>query len=182
MKSSSRTLLGSLAFASIVALSTVGCGKNVLPGLKQPFLGKSSVDDLSSQLRTEAGFKESDEWYESYELAHRESLRTGKPIMAAFTGSDWCGPCIQLKKRVFATPQFKSWAAENVVLIELDFPKGKTLSPDISDQNQKLARKYNIEGYPTVLIIDNDGGVLGKLGHDTDADRWIKRASSKLGS
>ena len=182
MNTSRNTLLRSLALASIVVISATGCGKNVFSGLKQPFLGKSSVEDLSSQLRPEAGFKESHEWFDSYELAHRESLRTGKPIMAAFTGSDWCGPCIQLKKRVFETPQFKSWAAQNVVLVELDYPKGKTLSPEIKDQNEKLARQYNIAGYPTVLIIDNDGAVLGKLGHGTDADQWIKRAASKLGS
>ena len=182
MKISNQNLLRSLALASVVLFSTVGCSKSFLPGLKPAFLGKSSVEDLSSQLRTEAGFKEADEWFESYELAHRESLRTGKPIMAAFTGSDWCGPCIQLKKKVFETPQFKSWAAQNVVLVELDFPKGKSLSPSISEQNQNLAQKYNITGYPTVLMIDDSGAVLGKLGHDTNADRWIKRASSQLGS
>jgi protein disulfide-isomerase len=39
-----------------------------------------------------------------------------------FTGSDWCGWCIRCKKS-FKTPEFATWAKENVVLVELDYPR-----------------------------------------------------------
>lgn len=119
-------------------------------------------------------------WFHSYENAHRESLQTGKPILAAFTGSDWCGPCIQLKKKVFDTPEFQQWATDNVVLLELDFPKRTPQDPQTLAQNKRLARKYNIAGYPTVLFLNTDGGVMGKQGHGTDPVRWVAAADLKL--
>ena len=134
----------------------------------------------ASDLKVSESYSTSTEWFESYEDAHRESLRTGKPMLAVFSGSDWCGPCIQLKTKVFESPGFMSWAAENVVLLELDFPKKSPQSPELQTQNQRLAEKYNITGYPTVLYLDADGEVLGKQGHGVDATQWIAAAERKL--
>jgi len=160
-----------------------GCS-NGMPSLKTPLplRGKSVRADLGSSLRPETELENSGGWLTSWELAHRESLRTGKPIMAVFTGSDWCGPCIALKKKVLSTNQFSQWADNNVVLLELDFPKNKTQPPAIKDQNRDLSQKFNIAGYPTVLFIEPSGKVKGKLGHGTNPDRWIKSAARIVGS
>lgn len=170
-----------IAIAACVVVH-VGCSGGMPNLLKAPVLSKSLRADLGSTLRPETELTQSGEWLTSWELAHRESLRTGKPIMAVFTGSDWCGPCIALKKKVLKTDQFTRWATENVVLLELDFPKNTNQSPAIEDQNRKLSKRYNIAGYPTVLIIDTDGQVKGKLGHGTNPDPWIKRAAEIVGS
>lgn len=167
---------------AICLLVNVGCGSG-FPNLKKSaLLGKSLRADLADTLRPETQLQQTGGWLTSWEMAHRESLRTGKPIMAVFTGSDWCGPCIALKKKVLQTNQFAQWATDNVVLLELDFPQKTNQSPAIKDQNRELAQKYNIAGYPTVLVIDTDGKVKGKLGHGTDANRWIKRAARIVGS
>ncbi len=175
-------IIGGCAAIAVCVLVHAGCSSG-FPSLKQsPMFGKSVGSDLASTLRPETGLERAGDWLTDWELAHRESLRTGKPIMAVFTGSDWCGPCIQLKKNVLKTDQFNRWAADKVVLLELDFPKNKNQSPAIKDQNRRLSQKYSIAGYPTVLIIDTDGKVRGKLGHDTDPNRWIKRAAGIVGS
>ena len=163
-------------------LVQAGCGGSIPGLLKAPMLEKSSRADLGSTLRPEAELQQPGGWLTSWELAHRESLRTGKPIMALFTGSDWCGPCIALKKKVLKTQEFSQWATDNVVLLELDFPKNTNQSPALKGQNRELSNRYNIAGYPTVLVIDADGQVKGKLGHDTNPDRWIKRAAAIVGS
>ena len=77
--------------------------------------------------------QEKAKWYIDFEKAAQVSLQTGKPILADFTGSDWCGWCIKLKE-VFNTPKFKDWAEKNVVLLELDYPRRK-------QQDEKLKNK-----------------------------------------
>ena len=54
--------------------------------------------------------QEKAKWHIDFEKAAQISLQTGKPILADFTGSDWCGWCIKLKKEVFNTPLFRDWA------------------------------------------------------------------------
>lgn len=103
-------------------------------------------------------------WIEDYKAALAASRKMGKPVFVNFTGSDWCPPCMQLKKNVLSSGEFTKWAKKNVILLELDFPRRSEQDAQIKKQNQKLARKYSISGYPTVMIIDHDGKVLGRTG------------------
>jgi len=121
------------------------------------------------------------QWLDSYEDALQLSKQTGRPILADFTGSNWCPPCKRLKQEIFETPQFKSWAAENVVLLELDFPR-PNLQPDwIKKQNQDLSRRYEIRSYPTVLILNSEGQVLGSQGYMRGGPaRWIAVADNHI--
>jgi thiol-disulfide isomerase/thioredoxin len=74
-------------------------------------------------------------WYTSLQEAHELSLKSKKPIFAFFTGSDWCGWCKRLQANVFSKQAFIDWAKNDVILLELDFPRGKALSPELSNQN-----------------------------------------------
>ena len=62
-------------------------------------------------------------WYTDINEASAIAKKENKPMMLFFTGSDWCGWCVRLQNEVFRTPEFEKWAKENVVLVELDFPK-----------------------------------------------------------
>lgn len=93
-----------------------------------------------------------DGWMVSVEKAQAASLKTGKPIMANFTGSDWCGWCKRLTANVFSKPEFKKWAEKNVVLLELDFPRGTKLPQGIQQQNYSLQKAFSVTGYPTVWV------------------------------
>ena len=99
---------------------------------------------------------EQEGWFVDLNEAYQESQKTGKPIMANFTGSDWCGWCKRLSAAVFNKPEFKSWAAENVVLLELDFPRRKSVPADIKKQNSDLQRAFQVRGFPTVWVFDLD--------------------------
>jgi len=66
-------------------------------------------------------------WYSDFDEAAKISKKTNKPILANFTGSDWCGWCIRLDKEVFSKKEFQKWADENVVLLTVDFPRRKKL-------------------------------------------------------
>ena len=67
----------------------------------------------------------SQEWQTSFDAAIRLSQQEDKPIVLVFSGSDWCAPCIRLKRNILESEEFKSYAAENYVLYNADFPRKK---------------------------------------------------------
>ena len=105
-------------------------------------------------------------WLTSYDQAQKEAQSKRKLLLMDFTGSDWCGWCIMLDKEVFSKPEFKEYASKNLVLLELDFPRMKKMPPETVAQNEKLAMKYGIQGFPTVVVFDSDGKPLGALGYE----------------
>jgi protein disulfide-isomerase len=122
-------------------------------------------------------------WLTNYDDAVKESKSSGKPILANFTGSDWCGWCIKLHKEVFSKDEFKTWAAENVVLLELDFPRKKAQTAEIKAQNKELKKKHAIRGFPTVLILDSDGNKMGQTGYRRNGPtEWTNYADLLIAS
>ena len=116
-----------------------------------------------------------------YKAALSLSKKTGKPILADFTGSDWCGWCIKLHKEVFDKPEFMSWAKKNVILLELDYPNQKPQTAAIKKQNAELAKKYAIQGYPTILFLNHKGDKLGEYGYaEGGPAKWTKAAEAML--
>lgn len=114
-----------------------------------------------------------DGWIVNIDEAYELSQETGKPIMANFTGSDWCGWCKRLDASVFHHDEFKEWAKENVVLLELDFPRRTKIPAEIKEQNQNLQRAFKVSGFPTIWFFDlnRDNGqynvvALGKTGYN----------------
>lgn len=92
-------------------------------------------------------------WYTDMNAAMEQSATTGKSLMLFFTGSDWCGWCMKLQKEVFKTTEFVTWAKENVILVELDFPRRKALTPELQQQNAQIAGALKVRGYPTVWFV-----------------------------
>ena len=102
-------------------------------------------------------------WLVDLDEAIAESERTDKPIMANFTGSDWCGWCKRLTASVFAKPEFKEWADDNVVLLELDFPRRTKIPAKYQQQNYGLQQAFKVTGYPTVWVFNmNKNSSTGK--------------------
>lgn len=115
-------------------------------------------------------------WLTDYAEARRLAKKSGKPILANFSGSDWCGWCQRLDREVFSTPTFARWAARSVVLLEVDFPR-RGLSAEQTRENRRLAERYGVQGFPTVLFLDADGDVLGRTGYrEGGARAWTEHA------
>ena len=91
-------------------------------------------------------------WENNVNKAIEVSKKTKKPLLLFFTGSDWCGWCIRLQKEVLKTPEFKTWAAKNVVLVELDYPRSKPQTELIKNQNAILQQTFGIQGFPTIYF------------------------------
>ena len=87
-------------------------------------------------------------WLTDFHRAQEEAKAGHKLLLLNFTGSDWCGWCMRLQAEVFSKPEFAEYARQNLVLVELDFPRAKALSSEVRSQNAALAEKYGIEGLP----------------------------------
>ncbi|MCO6493650.1 MAG: thioredoxin family protein [Phaeodactylibacter sp.] len=135
---------------------------------------------------------ENEGWLVDIDQAYALSQKTGKPIMANFTGSDWCGWCKKLTANVFSQPEFKKWANKNVILLELDFPRRKQIPDEIRQQNYSLQQAFQVRGYPTVWVFNleknKDGQyaieALGQTGYTptvqqftSGVDQMIQRAA-----
>lgn len=92
-------------------------------------------------------------WHTDMSKATDISIKENKPMFLFFTGSDWCGWCIRLQKEVFKTPEFVKWAKDNVVLVELDFPRKNNQSDAVKQQNAQLQQQLQVRGYPTVWFV-----------------------------
>ena len=104
-------------------------------------------------------------WMTDFAAAKIIAAAEQKPLLLDFTGSDWCGWCIKLDKEVFSQKVFKEFAADNLVLVKLDFPRGKEQSEDLKAQNKALSEKYGIRGFPTILVLSPEGELIEKTGY-----------------
>ena len=121
------------------------------------------------------------DWRTDYAKALETAKAQNKRILLDFTGSDWCGPCIALRKRVFSSSAFRAYADKNLVVVEIDYPQQKKQSAQLKNQNDKLGKQYGIDdkGFPTVVLLDPAGKVVREFsGYDgaTTADviAWIE--------
>jgi protein disulfide-isomerase len=104
-------------------------------------------------------------WQTDYKKAQEQAKADKKLLLVDFTGSDWCGWCIRLNREVFSQPEFQEYAKKNLVLVEIDFPRGKAQSDALKKQNEELAIQYQIQGFPTLVVLNSEGRVVGALGY-----------------
>ena len=127
-------------------------------------------------------------WETNMQKAVEVSMKTKKPLLLFFTGSDWCGWCIRLQNEVLRTPEFAAWAKDNAVLVELDFPRRTPQPPEIQQQNGQLQQIFDVRGYPTVWFAtpsNKDGKVnldkLGSTGYVAGGpSKWLEGANQIL--
>jgi len=113
----------------------------------------------------QAGVVDGDLWTEDYDAALERAAAENKHLLVDFSGSDWCGWCIRLESEVFSKAEFINYAKENLVLVMVDFPNSKPQSAEQRAANDALAKKYGIQGFPTVLILNSQGEVVERTGY-----------------
>ena len=130
--------------------------------------------------------QENQTWHTDITKAIAVSKKENKPLFLFFTGSDWCGWCIRLQKEVFKTPEFTTWAKDNVVLVELDYPRRTPQDQAIQKQNAELQQIFAVQGYPTVWFVKpsikngkNNLEQLGSTGYLAGGPAvWIENAKT----
>lgn len=110
------------------------------------------------------------EWLTDMDTAKAEAKATGKAILVDFTGSDWCGWCVRLRSMILDSPAFQDYARDKFVFMEVDMPRNvKKIGEKQHAINKAIANHYNVNIYPTILVLNHEGDVMGGFigGRDT---------------
>jgi thioredoxin-related protein len=112
-------------------------------------------------------FEGDDLWVADYDEALRLAKESGKDLLVDFTGSDWCGWCIKLDKEVFSQEAFIASAPNDFILCKLDYPQGAEAKAKVPnpERNQELSERFEIQGFPTILLLTNEEEVIAQTGY-----------------
>jgi len=103
-------------------------------------------------------------WMTDYARALETAKAEEKPVLLYFTGSNWCGYCVSLEKRIFSKQAFFDFANDEVILVYLDFPRGVEQDPALENQNYALLDRYQ-PSIPSLYFIDAQEQILGDTGY-----------------
>lgn len=126
----------------------------------------SSINQKNIDTDTSLSAENAANWLTDFSEAKAMAKEEGKPILMDFTGSNWCGWCIKLKKEVFSKPAFIDYADEYLILMTVDFPRGVKLEESLLDQNYRLLDQYGVNSFPTIILVDAEGSILGITGYE----------------
>jgi len=130
----------------------------------------------------QAGFADTN-WLTDLPKARTQAKAENKLVLMDFTGSDWCAGCIMFNNQVLASKEFQAYAASNVVVVEVDFPEKKEQPADLKKANNALMEKFNIEAYPTLVILDSGGKEIARqTGYDGNGPKEFIAALEKFKS
>ncbi|MDD3096152.1 MAG: thioredoxin family protein [Candidatus Cloacimonetes bacterium] len=120
-------------------------------------------------------------WIENWDLAIASAKELNRPVLVNFTGSDWCIWCIRLSKEVFTKDEFIDYAKNNLVLLKLDFPHKLQQSAALKQQNDTLAKQFGIQGYPTIVLVNQEGKEIQRTGYQPDgAAKYVEHLQEIL--
>ena len=107
-------------------------------------------------------------WIPSYSDAVEKAKAENKPLFILFTGSDWCPYCIYLERDVLSKEAFKKYAADNLIMVIADFPRGIQQNAEVIEQNKTLQRQFGVRGFPTVVLVNVENNRQARLGYERD--------------
>lgn len=150
MKKVRFVLLGTLLGVFILLPS--GCDKKTNAQVSPTAVGGGQADEAIV-------------WLTDWEKAKQTAAAQNKDLLIDFAGSDWCGWCKKLDAEVFKKPEFAP-AADDFVFVLVDFPNDKSRqSAELQQQNEQLAKEFEVKYFPTVYLAGADGKPYAKTGY-----------------
>ena len=122
-------------------------------------------------------------WNTDITKALAQAKETKRPVMLVISGSDWCPPCMALEKNVLSDKKFQKFAAENLILVQADFPRKKKQAEAVAKLAKAAKAQYAPnDGFPTVVLIGADGKAIGKqVGYSgVNAEKYIEQLKGTL--
>ncbi len=165
---------------SILVLATfilLGCAKN------NEVNGSAKIDKTEQALMPTSNHDVNGlTWHTNLEKAIKIAKKRNKPVFLQFSGSDWCKWCIRLNNEVLFTKAFADWAKDNIVLVNLDFPRSIPQTEEVKNYNNSLMAKYGVRGFPTVLLLDKNGKVVFQTGYQAGGPaKYIEHIKAAYG-
>ena len=124
--------------------------------------------------------KEKSLWTEDIEAAFSAAAKSKKPVFVDFTGSDWCYWCILADKNIFSTKQWARFAPK-MVCLKVDFPKEGRPDAETMEKRWKLAKEFNVRGYPTFVLVSPERKEIARFSAGRkSADEFIDEIKKVL--
>ena len=124
--------------------------------------------------------KEKSLWTEDIEAAFSAAAKSKKPVFVDFTGSDWCYWCILADKNIFSTKQWARFAPK-MVCLKVDFPKEGRPDAETMAKRWKLAKEFNVRGYPTFVLVSPERKEIARFSAGRkSADEFIDEMKKVL--
>ena len=83
----------------------------------------------------------------------------------------WCGPCKMMTEEVFPQKEAGDFFNAHFVNVKFDMEKG---------EGPELGKRFNVNVYPTFLIIEQDGSIRHRFIGNTKEKVFIKRVKEGL--
>jgi thiol-disulfide isomerase/thioredoxin len=116
------------------------------------------------------------QWMNDHGAAVSRGFGENRAVLINFSGSDWCPSCISLKQEVFSKPEFHAFADNNLVLCEIYVARYRPQAA----ATWALMQKYGVQSVPAVILLDNKGGLIGRMGYGSGGPEPYVRAIQQL--
>lgn len=135
MNSKTKSTIRSLVIIVIVAI-----GAYFLNVEYQSHLGQKALDATGLEVL-------------AFEDALAKAQETGKPVLADLSAI-WCPSCRRLDAEVLAHEAVKSKIQEDYLFARIEYE---------SEEGEAFMKRYQISGFPNLLVIDGNGNKLKHL-------------------
>ena len=115
-------------------------------------------------------------WNLDFKKALDLSRKSGKPVFAFFTGSDWCGWCKRLDREILSKRDMIRYLNDNFILFKADFPRKNQPPKHVTAFNHGLMKQYGVDGFPSIIITDSTGKAIGRTGYMRGGPSAMKKA------
>ncbi len=112
-------------------------------------------------------------WEKDLASAMKKAKDKNLPIMIDVY-TDWCTWCKELDKNTYSHKDVID-VAKKMVSVKLN--------PETSQEGAEIAKKYGVQGFPTILFISADGLILENVGGYVEGEKFVpymKNAIEKL--
>ncbi len=98
-------------------------------------------------------------WQATLQAAHKQSVKTGKPILLVF-GAEWCHFCHKLERETLNQRETAKFINANFVTVKLDL-----------DKDEKVAKILEVKSLPASIVVNSDAELLANIvGYKKSAD------------
>ena len=95
-----------------------------------------------------------------------EKAKKEKKYLFVDVYATWCGPCKYMSEKVFTQQSVGDYFNATFVNTKIDADRG---------EGPSVLRRYKVEAFPTFLLLDGDGNLVGRMIGGSPADEFIEQ-------
>lgn len=111
-------------------------------------------------------------WIQSYQQALKQAQQEGKLVLA-YLYTDWCGYCKKMEAETFTDQAVIDEMSDSYVWLKLN--------AETDREGQQLQERFNITGYPGLILLDGDGQEMERISGFVPAEAFRQRVAAAAG-